>query len=164
MSRKQTQRALSENLELVSLKRLTLTTSQSLPKPGSHSLARTTTTVFSKSFEQVSCVTVANNRGGVSGTEANRFSACSLQEEKLIYGTERTDLPVLSKQPNQQRPPSISITLSTEPNPATAPLPNQLYASLAAAEEHICAPPNASSFRQRNCFSHNTATDTRGAP
>lgn len=114
LSRKQTQRALSENLELVSLKRLTLTTSQSLPKPGSHSLARTTTTVFSKSFEQVSGVTVANNRGGVSGTEANRFSACSLQEEKLIYGTERTDLPVLSKQPNQQRPPSISITLSTD--------------------------------------------------
>uniref|UniRef100_A0A8B9P7U2 Family with sequence similarity 126 member A n=1 Tax=Apteryx owenii TaxID=8824 RepID=A0A8B9P7U2_APTOW len=53
LSRKQTQRAMSENLELVSLKRLTLTTSQSLPKPGSHSLARTTTTVFSKSFEQI---------------------------------------------------------------------------------------------------------------
>lgn len=103
---------MSENLELVSLKRLTLTTSQSLPKPGSHSLARTTTTVFSKSFEQVSGVPVPNNR--VSGTEANRFSACSLQEEKLIYGTERTDLPILSKQPNQQRPPSISITLSTD--------------------------------------------------
>ncbi|XP_041267414.1 hyccin isoform X2 [Onychostruthus taczanowskii] len=114
LSRKQTQRAMSENLELVSLKRLTLTTSQSLPKPGSHSLARTTTTVFSKSFEQVSGVPVPNNRGGVSGTEANRFSACSLQEEKLIYGTERTDLPILSKQPNQQRPPSISITLSTD--------------------------------------------------
>lgn len=105
---------MSENLELVSLKRLTLTTSQSLPKPGSHSLARTTTTVFSKSFEQVSGAPVPNNRGGVSGTEANRFSACSLQEEKLIYGTERTDLPILSKQPNQQRPPSISITLSTD--------------------------------------------------
>ncbi|RMC05111.1 hypothetical protein DUI87_18293 [Hirundo rustica rustica] len=114
LSRKQTQRAMSENLELVSLKRLTLTTSQSLPKPGSHSLARTTTTVFSKSFEQVSGVPIPNNRGGVSGTEANRFSACSLQEEKLIYGTERTDLPILSKQPNQQRPPSISITLSTD--------------------------------------------------
>ncbi|XP_071417017.1 hyccin isoform X2 [Pithys albifrons albifrons] len=114
LSRKQTQRAMSENLELVSLKRLTLTTSQSLPKPGSHSLARTTTTVFSKSFEQVSGVTVPNNRGGVSGTGANRFSACSLQEEKLIYGTERTDLPILGKQPNQQRPPSISITLSTD--------------------------------------------------
>uniref|UniRef100_A0A8C4KID4 HYCCI protein n=1 Tax=Dromaius novaehollandiae TaxID=8790 RepID=A0A8C4KID4_DRONO len=114
LSRKQTQRAMSENLELVSLKRLTLTTSQSLPKPGSHSLARTTTTVFSKSFEQVSGVTVPNNRGGVSGTGANRFSACSLQEEKLIYGAERTDLPISSKQPNQQRPPSISITLSTD--------------------------------------------------
>ncbi|XP_071591822.1 hyccin isoform X3 [Heliangelus exortis] len=114
LSRKQTQRAMSENLELVSLKRLTLTTSQSLPKPGSHSLARTTTTVFSKSFEQVSGVSVPNNRGSVAGTEANRFSACSLQEEKLIYGTERADLPVLSKQPNQQRPPSISITLSTD--------------------------------------------------
>ncbi|NWR87563.1 HYCCI protein, partial [Furnarius figulus] len=114
LSRKQTQRAMSENLELVSLKRLTLTTSQSLPKPGSHSLARTTTTVFSKSFEQVSGVTVPNNRSGVSGTEANRFSACSLQEEKLIYGTERTDLPILGKQPNQLRPPSISVTLSTD--------------------------------------------------
>lgn len=114
LSRKQTQRAMSENLELVSLKRLTLTTSQSLPKPGSHSLARTTTTLFSKSFEQVSGVPVPNNRGSVSGTEANRFSACSLQEDKLIYGTERTDLPILSKQPNQQRPPSISITLSTD--------------------------------------------------
>lgn len=33
---KQTQRAQSENLELLSLKRLTLTTSQSLPKPCSH--------------------------------------------------------------------------------------------------------------------------------
>lgn len=114
LSRKQTQRAMSENLELVSLKRLTLTTSQSLPKPGSHSLARTTTTLFSKSFEQVSGVPAPNNRASVSGTEANRFSACSLQEDKLIYGTERTDLPILSKQPNQQRPPSISITLSTD--------------------------------------------------
>ncbi|XP_019364114.1 PREDICTED: hyccin isoform X1 [Gavialis gangeticus] len=113
-SRKQTQRAMSENLELLSLKRLTLTTSQSLPKPGSHSLARTTTTVFSKSFEQVSGVAVPSNRGSgssVSGTEVNRFSACSLQEDKLIYGIEKTDVP---KQSNQQRPPSISITLSTD--------------------------------------------------
>ncbi|XP_043365123.1 hyccin isoform X3 [Dermochelys coriacea] len=114
ISRKQTQRATSENLDLLSLKRLTLTTSQSLPKPGSHSLARTTTTVFSKSFEQVSGITVPNNRSGGNGTEANRFSACSLQEEKLIYGAERTDLPISNKQSNQQRPPSISITLSTD--------------------------------------------------
>uniref|UniRef100_A0A8D0GGN7 Hyccin PI4KA lipid kinase complex subunit 1 n=1 Tax=Sphenodon punctatus TaxID=8508 RepID=A0A8D0GGN7_SPHPU len=115
-TRKQTQRAMSENLELLSLKRLTLTSSQSLPKPGSHSLARTTTTVFSKSFEQVSGVMGPNNRGGsgVACTEANRFSACSLQEEKLIFGAERIEVPVSSKQLIQQQPPSISITLSTE--------------------------------------------------
>uniref|UniRef100_A0A8C3SWM0 Family with sequence similarity 126 member A n=1 Tax=Chelydra serpentina TaxID=8475 RepID=A0A8C3SWM0_CHESE len=113
-SRKQTQRAMSENLDLLSLKRLTLTSSQSLPKPGSHSLAKTTTTPFSKSFEQVSGITVPNNRSSGNGTEANRFSVCSLQEEKLIYGAERIDLPISNKQSNQQRPPSISITLSTD--------------------------------------------------
>ncbi|KAK2502898.1 hypothetical protein MC885_018266 [Smutsia gigantea] len=116
-ARKQTQRAQSENLELLSLKRLTLTTSQSLPKPSSHGLAKTATTVFSKSFEQVSGVTVPHNpssAGGCgTGTDANRFSACSLQEEKLIYGSERTELPV-KHQSGQQRPPSISITLSTD--------------------------------------------------
>lgn len=111
LSRKQSQRAMSENLELLSLKRLTLTSSQSLPKPGSHSLARTSTTLFSKSFEQVSGGVVPSNH---SGTEANRFSVCSLQEENLIFGAERTELPVPNKQPNQQRPPSISITLSTD--------------------------------------------------
>lgn len=111
LSRKQSQRAVSENLELLSLKRLTLTSSQSLPKPGSHSLARTSTTLFSKSFEQVSGVMVPNNH---SGTEANRFSVCSLQEENLIFGAERIELPISSKQPNQQRPPTISITLSTD--------------------------------------------------
>ncbi|XP_030057643.1 LOW QUALITY PROTEIN: hyccin [Microcaecilia unicolor] len=122
--RKQTQRAMSDNLELVSMKRLTLTTSQSLPKPGSHSLVRTATTVFSKSFEQVSGSSVSSNPasigtagsgGGETGTEVNRFSACSLQEEKLIYISERTDLPGPGKhQPNQQRSPSICITLSTD--------------------------------------------------
>lgn len=116
-ARKQTQRAQSENLELLSLKRLTLTTSQSLPKPNSHSLAKTAATVFSKSFEQVSGVTVPHNPspavGCGVGTDANRFSACSLQEEKLIYVSERTELPM--KHPSgQQRPPSISITLSTD--------------------------------------------------
>ncbi|XP_049749614.1 hyccin isoform X2 [Elephas maximus indicus] len=116
-ARKQTQRAQSENLELLSLKRLTLTTSQSLPKPSSHGLAKTATTVFSKSFEQVSGVTVPHNPshavGCGTGTDANRFSACSLQEDKLIYISERTELPM--KHPSgQQRPPSISITLSTD--------------------------------------------------
>ncbi|XP_054846975.1 hyccin isoform X1 [Eublepharis macularius] len=111
LSRKQSQRAMSENLELLSLKRLTLTSSQSLPKPGSHSLARTSTTLFSKSFEQVSGSVVPNNHSGI---EANRFSVCSLQEDNLTFGAERTELPISSKQPNQQRPPSISITLSTD--------------------------------------------------
>ncbi|XP_040500132.1 hyccin isoform X2 [Ursus maritimus] len=116
-ARKQTQRAQSENLELLSLKRLTLTTSQSLPKPCSHSLAKTAATVFSKSFEQVSGVTVPHNPSSAvgcgPGTDANRFSACSLQEEKLIYVSERTELP-MKHQSGQQRPPSISITLSTD--------------------------------------------------
>ncbi|XP_059568528.1 hyccin isoform X2 [Myotis daubentonii] len=116
-ARKQTQRAQSENLELLSLKRLTLTTSQSLPKPNSHGLAKTAATVFSKSFEQVSGVTAPHNPSAVvgcgTGTDANRFSACSLQEEKLIYVSERTELP-LKHQSGQQRPPSISITLSTD--------------------------------------------------
>ncbi|XP_042330829.1 hyccin isoform X1 [Sceloporus undulatus] len=110
LSRKQSQRAMSENLELLSLKRLTLTSSQSLPKPGSHSLARTSTTLFSKSFEQVSGGVVPNNH---SSTEANRFSVCSLQEENFIFGGERTELLVPSKQSNQ-RLPTISITLSTD--------------------------------------------------
>lgn len=113
-ARKQTQRAQSENLELLSLKRLTLTTSQSLPKPNSHGLAKTAATVFSKSFEQV---TVPQNPPPAiacgPGMEANRFSACSLQEEKLAYVSERTELPV-KHQPGAQRPPSISITLSTD--------------------------------------------------
>ncbi|KAF6085803.1 family with sequence similarity 126 member A [Phyllostomus discolor] len=116
-ARKHTQRAQSENLELLSLKRLTLTTSQSLPKPNSHGLAKTAATVFSKSFEQVSGGTVPHNPSPVvgcgTGTDANRFSACSLQEEKLIYVSERTELP-MKHQSGQQRPPSISITLSTD--------------------------------------------------
>ncbi|XP_043824197.1 hyccin isoform X1 [Dromiciops gliroides] len=109
-ARKPNPRALSENLELLSLKRLPLATSQSLPKPGSHSLARTATAVFSKSFEQVSPGAAG---GGGTGTDANRFSAGSLQEEKLIYISERTEPPV-QHPPSQQRPPSISITLSTD--------------------------------------------------
>uniref|UniRef100_A0A8D0LHA5 Hyccin PI4KA lipid kinase complex subunit 1 n=1 Tax=Sus scrofa TaxID=9823 RepID=A0A8D0LHA5_PIG len=116
-ARKQTQRAQSENLELLSLKRLTLTTSQSLPKPSSHGLAKTAATVFSKSFEQVSGVTVPHNPSSAvgcgAGADSNRFSACSLQEEKLIYVSERTELP-MKHQAGHQRPPSISITLSTD--------------------------------------------------
>ncbi|GAB1289454.1 Hyccin [Apodemus speciosus] len=116
-ARKQTQRAQSENLELLSLKRLTLTSSQSLPKPSSQGLAKTAATVFSKSFEQVSGVPVPRSPspaiGCVAGADAHRFSACSLQEEKLIYVSERTELPVKCPA-GQQGPPSISITLSAD--------------------------------------------------
>ncbi|KAG8139091.1 hypothetical protein E2320_001868, partial [Naja naja] len=111
LSHKQNQRALSENLELLSLKRLTLTSSQSLPKSGSHSLARTSTTLFSKSFEQVCGGVIPSNH---NGTETNRLSVCSLQEGNLIFETERIDLTVPNKQSNQQRIPTISITVSTD--------------------------------------------------
>ncbi|XP_060541681.1 hyccin isoform X1 [Pantherophis guttatus] len=111
LSHKQSQRALSENLELLSLKRLTLTSSQSLPKSGSHSLARTSTTLFSKSFEQVCGGVIPSSH---NGTETNRLSVCSLQEGNLIFETERIDLTVPNKQSNQQRLPTISITVSTD--------------------------------------------------
>ncbi|XP_014344513.1 hyccin isoform X2 [Latimeria chalumnae] len=117
LARKQTQRAMSENLELVSMKRLTLTTSQSLPKPGSHSLARTATAVFSKSFEQVSGIFTSNSPasgGGTTSADTNRFSACSLQEEKLMYVKDRAEPAPCTQPQNQQRPPIISITLSTD--------------------------------------------------
>uniref|UniRef100_A0A671Q4B1 Hyccin n=1 Tax=Sinocyclocheilus anshuiensis TaxID=1608454 RepID=A0A671Q4B1_9TELE len=75
LTRKQpTVRAMSENLELLSLKRLTLTASQSVPKSGSLSLSRTASAVFSRSFEQVSNVLASNHvaeadRGGVAYLE-----------------------------------------------------------------------------------------------
>ncbi|OCT74084.1 hypothetical protein XELAEV_18033048mg [Xenopus laevis] len=117
LSRKQNQRALSENLELVSMKRLTLTSSQSLPKPGSPSLARTATAVFSKSFEQMSGTAATNSVPANTvttriSTETNRFSACSLQEEKLMYISKRTELSVPNRY--QPRSPSICITLSSD--------------------------------------------------
>uniref|UniRef100_A0A8C7URY6 Hyccin PI4KA lipid kinase complex subunit 1 n=1 Tax=Oncorhynchus mykiss TaxID=8022 RepID=A0A8C7URY6_ONCMY len=90
---------LGENLDL-SIKRLTLTSSQSVPKGPSHSalssLSRTASAVFSRSFE-------GNNTGGNRGNpEAGRYSCSgSLQEEELGY---------LSPTPNHnQRSPSISV-------------------------------------------------------
>ncbi|XP_066571674.1 hyccin isoform X1 [Amia ocellicauda] len=117
LSRKQAQRAMSENLELLSLKRLTLTTSQSLPKPGSLSLARTASAVFSKSFEQVSNVFGAGNptcAANAPPSETNRYSACSLQEDRLAYVAERAEHLSPNPQHKQQRSPSISIQLSTD--------------------------------------------------
>uniref|UniRef100_UPI00398F1F69 hyccin isoform X1 n=1 Tax=Pristiophorus japonicus TaxID=55135 RepID=UPI00398F1F69 len=92
LARKQSQRAVSENLELVSVKRLTLTSSQSLPKPGSRSLANTATTLFSKSFEQVSGVFIGSNPDSATSrniAECNRFSACSLQDDRLALVSDR---------------------------------------------------------------------------
>ncbi|XP_036423437.1 hyccin [Colossoma macropomum] len=121
-SRKQSgNRAMSENLELLSLKRLTLTSSQSVPKAGTLSLSRTASAVFSRSFEQVS-----NALAAAAGTQQqpvppnpaasptpnhhhisreNRYSACSLQEEHLS--------PTQHHQ-QQQRSPSISLHLAPD--------------------------------------------------
>ncbi|XP_055517238.1 hyccin isoform X1 [Leucoraja erinacea] len=87
----QSQRAVSENLDLLSMKRLTLTNSQSVPKAGSQSLANTSTTLFSKSFEQVSGVYTGNSPARATSrntTESNRFSACSLQEDRRVSDRE----------------------------------------------------------------------------
>uniref|UniRef100_A0A4W3JQW5 Hyccin PI4KA lipid kinase complex subunit 1 n=1 Tax=Callorhinchus milii TaxID=7868 RepID=A0A4W3JQW5_CALMI len=116
--RKQTPRATSENLELLSIKRLTLTSSQSLPKPGNQSLANTVTTVFSKSFEQVGGVLAANSpASAISGNigDSNRFSACSLQDDKLALVSDRADSHISTvQQHKQQRSPSCNIHLSTD--------------------------------------------------
>lgn len=96
-------RANSENAEL-SLKRLPLTSSQSVPKGGAlTTLTRTASAVFSRSFEQVA----SGNTPPTSNhtTEAGRFS-CSLQEEGMGY---------LSPGSNHaQRSPSISIHLGSD--------------------------------------------------
>uniref|UniRef100_A0AAY4DB25 Hyccin n=1 Tax=Denticeps clupeoides TaxID=299321 RepID=A0AAY4DB25_9TELE len=112
-------RALSENLEMLSLKRLTLTSSQSLPKTTSLSLSRTASAVFSRSFEQVSnalAVAAGNQPHSPAPSQAsasNRYSACSLQEEGLTYvvgGVEH-----LSPSPHhKQLSPSISVHLASD--------------------------------------------------
>ncbi|KAM6959024.1 hyccin isoform 1-T2 [Aplochiton taeniatus] len=96
-------RTASENMEL-SVKRLTLTSSQSVPKAGALSnLTRTASAVFSRSFEQV---TGGNPPPpGNHTTEPGRYS-CGLQEEGQGY---------LSPAPNhKQRSPSISVHLSAD--------------------------------------------------
>lgn len=80
--------AMSENLDLLSLKRLTLTSSQSVPKGGALSLSRTASAAFSRSFEQVSNALGMSNRASSPGPglspKGNRHSACSLQEETYM--------------------------------------------------------------------------------
>ncbi|KAI1902536.1 hypothetical protein AGOR_G00045760 [Albula goreensis] len=118
-------RTMSENLDLLSLKRLTLTSSQSVPKtsstltssqsvpktsstltssqsvpkPNALSLSRTASAVFSRSFEQVS-----NALGG--GHAPPEHSRCSLQEDRLT--------PEHHSPPHKHRSPSFSIHLSTD--------------------------------------------------
>uniref|UniRef100_G3NRT6 Hyccin PI4KA lipid kinase complex subunit 1 n=1 Tax=Gasterosteus aculeatus aculeatus TaxID=481459 RepID=G3NRT6_GASAC len=97
-------RAASECAEL-SVKRLTLTSSQSVPKAGAlTSLTRTASAVFSRSFEQV----VSNNAPPTSNhvaSEVARYS-CSLQEDGLGY---------LSPAPNHtQRSPTITVRLGAD--------------------------------------------------
>ena len=95
-------RAASESVEL-SFKRLTLTSSQSVPKAGALSnLTRTASAVFSRSFEHA-----GGNAPppGNHAIEAGRYS-CSLQEEGLGY---------LSPVPNHaQRSTSISVHLGSD--------------------------------------------------
>ncbi|KAF3833783.1 hypothetical protein F7725_024987 [Dissostichus mawsoni] len=99
-----TGRANSENAEL-SFKRLTLTSSQSVPKAGAlTSLTRTASAVFSRSFEQVA-VGNAPPVSNHTASEVGRYS-CSLQEDGLGY---------LSPAPNHtQRSPSISVHLGSD--------------------------------------------------
>lgn len=100
-------RAASESGEL-SVKRLTLTSSQSVPKAGAlTNLTRTASAVFSRSFEQAAGGNAAG--AGLAANhaplEAGRYS-CSLQEDGLAY---------LSPAANHtQRSPSISVHLGSD--------------------------------------------------
>lgn len=101
-----TGRAASESAEL-SVKRLTLTSSQSVPKAGAlTNLTRTASAVFSRSFEQAAGGNVAAGlAANHAPLEASRYS-CSLQEDGLGY---------LSPAANHtQRSPSISVHLGSD--------------------------------------------------
>lgn len=99
-------RAASESAEL-SFKRLTLTSSQSVPKASAlTNLTRTASAVFSRSFEQASggnaALGLAANHPPL---EAGRYS-CSLQEDGLGYLSPVTN--------HTQRSPSISVRLGSD--------------------------------------------------
>lgn len=100
-------RATSENAEL-SVKRLTLTSSQSVPKAGAlTNLTRTASAVFSRSFEQTAGGSAA--AAGLAPNhvplEAGRYS-CSPQEDGLGY--------LSSASNHTQRSPSISVHLGSD--------------------------------------------------
>ncbi|XP_041040527.1 hyccin isoform X1 [Carcharodon carcharias] len=116
-SRKHSRRAVSENLELVAMKRLTLTSSQSLPKPGSHNLASTATTLFSKSFEQVSGVFIGSSPASAANrniAESNRFSACSLQDDRLALVSDQDLQASIPQQQKQHCSPGFNVHLSPD--------------------------------------------------
>uniref|UniRef100_A0A3Q2Y6F7 Hyccin PI4KA lipid kinase complex subunit 1 n=1 Tax=Hippocampus comes TaxID=109280 RepID=A0A3Q2Y6F7_HIPCM len=93
-------RAASESAE-ASVKRLTLTSSQSVPKAGTlTSLTRTASAVFSRSFEQVAAGS-APPSSTHAAPEAGHYS-CSLQEEGTGYLN------------HTQRSPSISVHLGSD--------------------------------------------------
>lgn len=112
LSRKQAAvRAMSENLELLSLKRLTLTASQSVPKSGSLSLSRTASAVFSRSFEQVSNalgVTVGNQPSSRAQSPIlNHVSEGLLREEGMTYSEHLSPA-------HRQRSPTISNHVTSD--------------------------------------------------
>ncbi|XP_059411595.1 hyccin-like isoform X1 [Carassius carassius] len=95
LSRKQaTVRAMSENLELLSLKRLTLT------KSGSLSLSRTAGSVFSRSFEQVSGV-LASSPTANHGTEVDHGGVAYSEHLSPAHQ-------------HRQRSPTISIHVTSD--------------------------------------------------
>lgn len=99
-----TGRAASESAEL-SVKRLTLTSSQSVPKAGAlTNLTRTASAVFSRSFEQVASGG-APPTSNHNASEAGRYS-CSMQEEGMGY--------MLTGPNHTQRSPSISVHLGSD--------------------------------------------------
>ncbi|XP_057684134.1 hyccin isoform X1 [Corythoichthys intestinalis] len=89
----------------VSVKRVALTSSQSVPKTGAlSSLTRTASAVFSRSFEQVAAGS-APPSGNHTNADPGRYS-CSLQEDGSGF---------LNSGPNHtQRSPSISVHLSSD--------------------------------------------------
>lgn len=95
-------RAASESIEL-SIKRLTLTSSQSVPKAGAFSsITRTASAVFSRSFE---------HGGGNAPPPGNH----PIESGRYSYSVQEEGLGYLSPTPNHgQRSPSISVHLSSD--------------------------------------------------
>lgn len=101
-------RAMSENLELLSLKRLTLTASQSVPKSGSLSLSRTASAVFSRSFEQVSNVFSGGNQSSSRASSPTANHAPD-GDEGVAYSEHLSPA-----HQHRQRSPTISIHVTSD--------------------------------------------------